>query len=397
MVLAPKDYFLGPVFAAVPQSGPRQVDIDDRRYLIGGFHPLRPELHPPALYVSHARALFVLLSFRSIYDDTRLIRFSFNMFCRRYAASNGGRYSRAIKQILADLMDSYIRVTDLNTQVSHEYRLIERIDIERHPIRRRDAKLANDPQTEMWFNGCELSPEFYSMLNRLAELQRLKLSVFTAIRSPLAQSIYLYIPSRADFHDAHKPFEITLTNLLKQVGFKEIRHKSKRKELFLKHQEEGRSILQQIDGLETLHGVFRATLVETADKTDYKLLTWVEKTPRKKLSGEDSKLVNAYLKSGRSREYLDQALANIPDLSGYELDLLKAAKVDIPKSERYLKMAKAILKEGRFVTLLGEAKADVLEGRPATKNETARLIHRIQAAVGAPVSQANSSRMKDKV
>ncbi len=359
--------------------------------MIGGFHPLRPELHPPALDVRHARAIFALLSFRSIYDDTRLIRFSFNMLCRRYAATNGGRYARAIQKILADLTDSYIRVTDLNTHISHDYRLIERIDIERHPIRRRDAKLASDPQTEMWFNGCELSPEFYSMLNRVAELQRLKLSVFTSIRSPLAQAIYLYIPSRADHHDARKPFEITLTNLLNQVSFPVAQHRSKRKQLFTNHQEEGRSILQQIDGLETLNGIFRATLTETADKSDYKLLTWVEKKPRKKLTGEDSKLVDSYIKSGRPREYLDQALANITNLSDYELDLLKAAQVDIPKSERYLKMAKAILKESRFVTLLGEAKADALEGRPATKNETARLIHRIQAAIGTPVSRAKSS------
>lgn len=362
-------------------------EVSERRYEIGGFHPLRPELHPPALDVRHGRAIFALLSFRT-YEDTPVISFSFNEFCRRYASSNGGRYARAIKQIVADLMDSYIRVTDLKTRVSHEYRLIERIDIERRPIRRRDAALANDPQMEMWFNGCELSPEFYAMLNHLTELQLLKLDVLTAIRSPLGQSIYLYIPSRAVHHDEDNPFEISLTKLLEQVSFPIPKFKSKRRELFTKHEEAGRSILQQIDGVETLTGIFHAKLSETIDGSDWKLQAWVEKTPRRAITGENSKLISAYLKSGRSREYLDQALSIIPDLSDHELYLLDKANVDVPKAERYLRMAKAILKEVRFVELLSEAKADALEGRPATKNETARLIHRIQQVIETPNSSA---------
>lgn len=41
LVAAPRDYFLGPVFAATRQTGPREVTIGERRYLIGGFHPMR--------------------------------------------------------------------------------------------------------------------------------------------------------------------------------------------------------------------------------------------------------------------------------------------------------------------------------------------------------------------
>ena len=47
LVAAPKEYFLGPVFAASKQVGPREVTIGDHRYQIGGFHPLRPDLRPP--------------------------------------------------------------------------------------------------------------------------------------------------------------------------------------------------------------------------------------------------------------------------------------------------------------------------------------------------------------
>lgn len=382
LVAAPRDYFLGPVFAAAPQAGPREVTIAERHYLIGGFHPMDDSIRPPALDVRHARAIFSLLSFRDPYDDTRLIRFSFNEFCRCYAHSNGGRYSRAIKKIVRDLMDSYIRVTDIKTGIAHEYRLIERIDIEKRPIRRKDARLAKSPQLEMWFNSCTLSPEFCGLLSRIAELQHLKLDVFNAIRSPLAQAIYLYIPSRAYHHTEADPFEITLTNLLQQVSATVPIHKSRREELFTKNKT---PVLRQLDGLETLNGIFRVRLAETTDGTDAKLQTWIEKNVHKRqIDTKSSKLVVAYLKSGRPRELLEQALSNIPELSEYEIELLSLAKVELGKNRRFFQMAKAILREARFVTLLAEAKGDELEGRTATKNPTARIIHRLMEAIATP-------------
>ncbi|HYG35612.1 MAG TPA: RepB family plasmid replication initiator protein, partial [Clostridia bacterium] len=277
-VAAPKDYFLGPVFAATPQTGAREVTVGNHRYVIGGFHPMGGDTPPPpALDVRHARAIFALLSFRKEFDRTRLIRFSFNELCMRYAQSNGGRYAREIKKIVRDLMDSYIRITDTETNISHEFRLIERIDIEKRPPRRCDSKLAMSGQQEMWFNGCELSPEFAGLLSDFRELRMLNLDVFTSISSPLAQAIYLYIPSRAWHHNEHKPFEINLTNLLQQVSAKIPKHKSKRRELFTQNKN---SIMQQLDGLETRAGIFRVRLAESADKSDWKLQAWVERDRR---------------------------------------------------------------------------------------------------------------------
>jgi hypothetical protein len=392
-VAAPKDYFLGPVFAATKQSGSREVTVGDHRYLIGGFHPMKRNVCPPALDVRHARAIFSLLSFRDPFDDagTRLIRFSFNELCLRYANSNGGRYARAIAEIVGDLLDSYIRVTDLKTNIDHEYRLIERIDIEKRPPRRRDSRIATSNQREMWFNGCTLSPEFYGLLNRIAELQHLNLDVFTAIRSPLAQAIYLYIPSRAHHHSETKPFEIAVTKLLEQVSFPVPRHKSFRQKLLCQHQEEGRSILQQLEGLETLSGHFHVKLAETSDGTDWKLLAWVERNVRKTGAGDvNSKLISGYLNSGRPRELLNQALADVQPLTTYEEDLLRVAQVEVEKSRRFFELAKAILRPTRFVAILAEAKGDALEGRQATKNPTARIIWRIREAISSPVPTTSS-------
>jgi len=68
------------------------------------------------------------------------------------------------------------------------------------------------------------------------------------------------------------------------------------------------------------------------------------------------------------------------------MELLETAGVVVGKNRRFFEMAKAILKEARFNGLLSEAKGDELEGRKAQKNSTARLIHRIMEAVGAPVA-----------
>ncbi len=380
LVRAPKDYLISPVFAAHPQSGPREVTVGERVYQIGGFHPLDDTLRPPALDVRHARAIFTLLSFREEGQTTQLIRFSFNEFCRRYASSNGGRYARAIKKILKDLTDSYIRITDKETCIGHQYRLIERIDIETRPPRRRDSKLAKSPQREMFFNGCTLSPEFCGLLGNIAELQYLKWRVFNSISSPLAQAIYLYIPSRADYCSERRPFEINLKNLLQQVSAVVPRTMSKRKEMFTKN---ARPILKQLDGLETLNGRFPVRPAQTKDGTDYKLQSWVEKEHREQRSRplSNSKLIAAWVEAGGSLSELERRLANAKPLDENELYLLDKAAVRFEGNDRFFVMAKAMLSRQQFLELLHEAKNDEMEGHAAKKNPTARLIWRIISAI----------------
>jgi hypothetical protein len=383
-VLIPKDYSLGPVFAARKHPASREVVVNERRYQIGGFHPMDPTRKPPALDVRHARALFAMLSFRRRGEDTRTVSFSFNELCRKYAHSNGGRYARAMGKIVADLMDSYIRVSDVVTGETHEYRLIDDIDIEKRPPKRKDAQLAQTPQMEIYFHGCTLSEAFYSILNRVTELQHLILDVFVSIRSPLAQAIYLYIPSRAYYHTESDPFEITLTKLLEQVSVKVPEQKNRRRQLFTQNKN---SILKQLDGVETLKGIFRVRLVETADGKDYKLQTWVERHAEKmKLNPQNSKLMTAFIQAGHTEEELQRRLDNMEPLNEYELDVLERAGINVEKDRRFLELSKALVGLLRFDEIAADCKNDALEGRAAIKNPSARFIWRIMEAVGQKVA-----------
>jgi len=296
-----------------------------------------------------------------------------------YAHSNGGRYSRAIRILFDNLVTAFIRITEIATGIAKTFRLIERVAIEERPIRRKDAKLAKSGQMEMWFNSCTLSKEFAGMLGQVEELQHLRFDVFNSIRAPLAQAIYLYIPSRAHYCTERKPFEIGLKTLLQQVSATVPEHKSRRKELFTKNKN---SILKQLDGLETLNGVFRVKIAETNNGDDYKLLAWEErKKHQPNLFTRKSILVRHWVAGGRTVEELEQRLAQVEPMSEYEIELLEKAAVRLDGNEAFFRMAKAMLGKARFVELLAEAKGDEIEGRTAKKNPTARIIWRIKSAI----------------
>lgn len=51
--------------------------------------------------------MVVLLSFRESLDPKRLVPFSLNEFAHRDASTNGGRYSRDLKMLLAGWVDTW--------------------------------------------------------------------------------------------------------------------------------------------------------------------------------------------------------------------------------------------------------------------------------------------------
>ena len=106
----------------------------------------------------------------------------------------------------------------------------------------------------------------------------------------------------------------------------------------------------------------------------------------------DSKIIKAYMDSGRDPEYLKQALSNITPLDEHQIYLLTAGNIEIEKNRKCLEWMKAILKDEKFNAILSEAKGDELEGRKARKTPTARLIYRLMEAVSTPPRSPSSSK-----
>ncbi len=282
--------------------------------------------------------------------------------------------------ILADLIDSFFQVKDLPTGRFHVYRILEHIDIEGRPIRRRDAIMAKSGQMEMWFNGVTLSEEFFGILRNVAELQHLKLDALTAMRSNLAQAIYLYIPSRAHHHRRQSPFEITLTTLLGQVGTSVPQAKWERRRLLTQNKH---SVLSQLDGKETLTGTFHVDLKETADKKDHKFLAWIAPNEAQEVAGDaDSKLIQALKENGQgwTASEIRSRLKSRKRLGRHQIEIVERSGADYESNERFLDLALKLLGESRFNSAIAEAKSDELEGRRATKHPTARLIYRLMEA-----------------
>ena len=289
---------VAPFFAALKQTQQREIVVDGRRWMIGLDHPTkrRPS---PALDMRHGRACFTLLSFRDRLRNGREIFFSMNEFCRRYASSQGGRYASDILNVLFDLQETWVAREVDDGKVEY-FQILGDIKIHQKTARRRDALKALAMQQEMWLDRVTLSPEFFGLMRRWEELARICLHVLTSIRSPKAQAIYTYIPSRAVHHTRSRPFEINLATILEQIGAPVPAAKSRRKQVFVQNRN---SILSQLNGAEVVDGVLRAELAETHDGSDFKLLFWVDKAKAREpvAPPKTSRMLEAWMRSGRSR------------------------------------------------------------------------------------------------
>lgn len=375
--LVPREMIVAPFFAAVKQTQEREIVVDGKRWVIGLDHPTKRRVSP-ALDMRHGRACFTLLSFRDRIQNGREIFFSMNEFCRRYASSQGGRYATDILNVLFDLQETWVAREIEDGKVEY-FQILGDIKIHQKTARRHEALKALSIQQEMWLDRVTLSPEFFGLLKRWEELARICLHVLTAIRSPKAQAIYTYVPSRAVHRTKTKPFAINLATILEQIGAPVPTAKSKRKQIFTQN---NNSILSQLNGAEIIDGILRVELAETRDRSDYKLIFWVENdtapepiTAQPIASPKKSVMLEAWLKSGRSRASFRERLKNAGPLPYHHLELLERAGVQLEKTRKFFQMAYALLGP-RFERVLSEAKGDAMEGDRG-RNPTGRLIYRM--------------------
>lgn len=327
-VLVPRDFVVSPLFPAYGQPG-RSIVINDRKWEFGVPNPLKPDSGETVhLDIRHGAACFTLLSFRNLAAGGGIIPFSLNEFCRRLFGYNDGRAYRKARSVLGDLRDCWIRITEQDGS-SRTFTIIESIEV----LNRVKGWRNYEKTMELWLDRIRLHPEFMKLLNDIDRIANIRIDVLNGISSPLAKSIYAFLPSRASFRTKQNPFQITLGTLLEQIGCRPPLFKSQRKRIFTQHE---RPVISQLDGASMLSGTLHVKLEETEDGSDWKLLTWSEKiTPP---------------------EWIGQ------ELDEYEIGKLKTCGIDVESSGNFLRKCRFVLGEALFKGICAEVAGKVSEG-----------------------------------
>ena len=289
----PKDYTVGPIFAAVPQKGPRHVSVAGKQYTIGvdRYNTGKETL---ALDVRHARALLAVMTFWDRNRPRDPICFSTGDFLERYGSTKTGETARRARVLLQDLEECFFSIREENRD-EVVYRILQAARY-RRPF--------NKPG-ETWVEGATLTPEFLAILDGEKDRVHERLDILRGIASPIAQALYLYLPSRASYYTSAAPaFSIGLANLLEQVGARVPPTKSERKRVF--EQNAGKAsgcILDQLEGIAVRDGRLRVQLAPCSNREDFKLVTWVERCtePAERGSREPGALLNAWRTGGGTR------------------------------------------------------------------------------------------------
>jgi hypothetical protein len=384
-VAGPKLFFITPFFTGMAAKLQQKVEYEGRNYRIGGIHPFpRPGVPLPcALDIRHCRALFVLLSFRGEGGNAgREISFSMYAFAQRYASSNGGAYHRRLRQLLGDLADTWIEIKEISTGKVLQARLLEKMDVCQTPIRRRDAPEAVSGQMNFRIQAATLSDWFLEMLARIAELLYLRLDVFTSIRSPIAQSLYMFIPSRAIGHPEQKPWEVNLSTVLSQIGYDPVPEpRSKRIQLL---QQNKNSVLAQLNGLPISKGILRAALRIPEDRErDAFLQVWQELPKESEWTvNKNSKIYQTWIQNGGTPDEYRRRMQRQRPIDSHEADLLRDIGVDLAKDQVFLRQVRALVGADQFTSRLAETKGSAKEpGFHVRKDLNSLLGGRLMEAV----------------
>lgn len=357
MAALPQPYGKAAIFAPIPQTTTRIVNIGDATWEIGVEDPEDKNVSRQFMRgfdVRHAQIIFGLLNHYhavGVPYNTRLDMSYYKL--KEICGFEDGSYNDAmIKDLLLDLQHTTTGIVrDGKTSF---FTVIGSI-----------SRKQNNTTKALTLEYISFSERFIEMLDQYKQYFSFYLHLWNKLPSRIAQSLYLYLPSRAIDKDKSSAFEITLTKLLDQVGLDVPKYKSKRKEIF---EQNKNSIMNQLNGSPVHYNkILRAEIKETADKKDYKLRVWVELSKDSNISysvNDKSKLAIWWVESGGDfREYTER-IRRKPQLNYYETERLNEVGIDTKKDETYLRMAKALIGEMAFSELAGtmaaQAKADKL-------------------------------------
>jgi hypothetical protein len=401
--MIPKDWSSAPVFSPRKQLEPREIIVNGNTWRMGIDNPLNNQPSRP-IDMGHVRILLAVLSF---WKGDNPLSMSLKELGRRAAGSHGGAYFKLLRQKLGDLRDYWIAV-ELQNGDKRMFPAISRIEISTRNLRGRkqsnnnQQRLALDewvivdkePRIEraraVQLDNVALAPEFAEFLCDWTNIMHVRLDVLRTLASDLAQAIYLFIPSRAVHHSKSDPWKINLANLFDQLAMNVPSSKSLRKKALVQHGE--KSVVKQLNNVPILHGYLRVSLRLNKDKTDWLFLAWVEgRGDLPDLYSSDSALVDAWRKSGRDEAELAKLLRNpLPELTDEERYLCEAAKIELPKVQRFIQLCKVAIGKNKLHRVLAEIKVDVVEGR-GIHNPTGTFVWRLLKLISEPARPLNKS------
>jgi hypothetical protein len=401
--MIPKDWSSAPVFSPRKQLEPREIIVNGNTWRMGIDNPLNNQPSRP-IDMGHVRILLAVLSF---WKGDNPLSMSLKELGRRAAGSHGGAYFKLLRQKLGDLRDYWIAV-ELQNGDKRMFPAISRIEISTRNLRGRkqsnnnQQRLALDewvivdkePRIEraraVQLDNVALAPEFAEFLCDWTNIMHVRLDVLRTLASDLAQAIYLFIPSRAVHHSKSDPWKINLANLFDQLAMNVPSSKSLRKKALVQHGE--KSVVKQLNNVPILHGYLRVSLRLNKDKTDWLFLAWVEgRGDLPDLYSSDSALVDAWRKSGRDEVELAKLLRNpLPELTDEERYLCEAAKIELPKVQRFIQLCKVAIGKNKLHRVLAEIKVDVVEGR-GIHNPTGTFVWRLLKLISEPARPLNKS------
>ena len=332
----PSVWVSAPLFPPLPQTESYSITFWDGRYSwTTGFKntlAYTRDYDSPYLRGFDIRHYDLIAAFISEYrrghiDKAGKLYVSYKGLLSLIGKTTGSLQIKSVSLLLDDLWNTNILWEDNEKKTAVLFRTLSKIE-----TRTEDG---NNTLVSI-----QLDPNFITFIDQIEKFISVRLDVKVKLPSPVAQAIYTYIPSRAIYSTIENPWRISLTKLMKELRLplEKYSSKSEKKKLFTQHKN---SIMQQLDGQPLRSGdLFRCTLEEKKDKTDYYFCCWVQKTEKKT---RKSPLLQSWIDAGRDVKIFYKLVDERKPLTRKTIEDLKDMGFDPVKDRAYFEVAKAIM------------------------------------------------------
>ena len=358
--VVPRSWSTAPLFPPLPQTEKYVFSWGTHTWTSGcrlSFedYTSRPTPYERGFDIRHFDLITALMT---AYRDKQVdpggfLKITYSGLLKLIDKSDGKKQKEYLCGLLDDLYHTDVLYEDTEKGISMYGRFLEKIITD------------TDAHGRHYLKALKVSEEFSRFMNLLGNtLFNVRYDVKNKMPSLIAQSLYLYIPSRACHHLENDPWTISLESLMRELSLpvdEKYKSKSLRYRCFTQHGE--RSIMAQLDGALLSTGAKMHVKLElNKDQSDYLFCAWVE--PNKD-AGEPPTgwLLETWQRSGRTKDAYYEALKNQKSLDWHDKDRLEKADLDVDKSEKFFTMVKTLLSPDDWGNLLDDEKSKALEGR----------------------------------